>query len=33
MTAAAIPPIQGKTTVNVPVERAFTVFTESFTAW
>jgi uncharacterized protein YndB with AHSA1/START domain len=33
MTAATIPPIEGKTTVNVPVEQAFTVFTESFTAW
>jgi uncharacterized protein YndB with AHSA1/START domain len=33
MTAAALPPIEGKTTVNVPVEQAFTVFTESFTAW
>ena len=33
MTAATIPPIEGKTTVNVPVMQAFTVFTESFTAW
>jgi len=33
MTAATLPPIEGKTTVNVPVEQAFTVFTESFTAW
>jgi hypothetical protein len=31
--AAALPPIDGKTTVNVPVEQAFTVFTESFTTW
>ena len=27
MTAATIPPIEGKTTVNVPLEQAFTVFT------
>ena len=33
MTAATIPPIEGKTTVNVPVEQAFEVFTASFTAW
>lgn len=29
----AIPAIQGKTTVGVPVERAFRVFTESFHTW
>jgi uncharacterized protein YndB with AHSA1/START domain len=33
MTPATIPPIEGKITVNVPVEQAFAVFTESFTAW
>jgi len=33
MTAATLPPIEGKTTVNVPVEQAFEVFTASFTAW
>src|SRR3954453_12805815 len=33
MTAATLPPIEGKTTVNVPVAQAFTVFTDSFTAW
>ena len=30
---SAIPPIEGKTTVNVPVEQAFQVFTGSFDAW
>jgi uncharacterized protein YndB with AHSA1/START domain len=29
----AIPPIQGTVTVGVPVERAFRVFTDSFTTW
>lgn len=28
-----IPPLQGKTTVGVPVQRAFRVFTESFNTW
>src|ERR1043165_8390958 len=29
----AIAPLRGKTTVNVPVEKAFRVFTESFDSW
>ena len=33
MTAATLPPIEGKTTVNVPVEQAFQVFTASFGSW
>ena len=33
MTAATLPPIEGKTTVNVPVEQAFEVFTASFGSW
>lgn len=33
MTTSTIPPIAGKVTVNVPVEQAFRVFTESFDAW
>lgn len=33
MTTAPIPPIEGKVTVNVPIEQAFAVFTESFDAW
>lgn len=33
MTAGTIPPIEGKVTVNVPVEQAFRVFTESFDTW
>jgi uncharacterized protein YndB with AHSA1/START domain len=33
MTTSAIPPIEGKVTVNVPREQAFRVFTESFDAW
>jgi uncharacterized protein YndB with AHSA1/START domain len=28
-----VPPLQGKTTVSVPVERAFSVFTASFNTW
>ncbi|MFG2024610.1 SRPBCC family protein [Streptomyces sp. NPDC048825] len=28
-----VAPLQGKITVNVPVERAFRVFTESFHSW
>ncbi|GAB2962798.1 SRPBCC family protein [Streptomyces pseudoechinosporeus] len=28
-----VAPLQGKITVNVPVERAFRVFTESFNSW
>jgi uncharacterized protein YndB with AHSA1/START domain len=30
---APIPPIEGKTTVNVPLEQAFEVFTGSFGTW
>ena len=33
MTAATLPPIEGKTTVNVPLEQAFQVFTASFGSW
>ena len=33
MTAATLPPIEGKTTVNVPVEQAFQFFTASFGSW
>jgi uncharacterized protein YndB with AHSA1/START domain len=32
-SAPTIPPISGKTTVGVPLDRAFRVFTESFTTW
>jgi uncharacterized protein YndB with AHSA1/START domain len=31
--APTIPPLGGKVTVGVPVERAFRVFTDSFTTW
>lgn len=33
MSTATIPAIQGKVTVNAPIERAFRIFTESFTTW
>jgi uncharacterized protein YndB with AHSA1/START domain len=32
-TASTIPDLQADTTVAVPVERAFRVFTDSFTSW
>ena len=33
MTAATLPPIESKTTMNLPVEHAFQVFTASFGSW
>jgi len=33
MSTATIPAIQGTVTVNAPIERAFRIFTESFTTW
>ena len=33
MSTETIPAIQGTVTVNAPIERAFRIFTESFTTW
>ena len=33
MSTATIPAIHGTVTVNAPIERAFRIFTESFTTW